>query len=371
MELIKNTGTMAAKREAMPPPAARSTRNRGTSTFAESVWRSREWRKTKEITNCVSVLTFKLNHKQLVVMKVMRIKQNQDNDPRPLEIRALSLLPDCNRILKPLHDERLPKNLMYGMAIFAHCPLGDLKEWKESQFDEKRMKAVPESFMWRFFIHIAQALTCIHNELNPRRPVPAVIHRDIKPKNIMVVENGTTYPSFKLHDFGLAMTFDDGKTDRPAYCGTYEWQPPENPIINTRGADVWSLGACVHYLATGMAPLGDYDDFRRARRQEMGGDPPSARVYSSVERYYTARVPREVTTINVPFRDLSDFDEDRPARQYSDELNDWMKTCLRHAESQRPTAKVLLEGMLPEAKSILKKMGGASALVDLEIVIGA
>ena len=38
-----------------------------------------------------------------------------------------------------------------------------------------------------------------------------IAHRDIKPQNILVVNNGSTYPSFRLIDFGLATVYTGWK----------------------------------------------------------------------------------------------------------------------------------------------------------------
>jgi serine/threonine protein kinase len=358
------------------PPASHprngSARKHAKSTSSEQafVWNNRDWAVVKEITDRVFLLVSKENSAQFVVLKVMEIEANRENDKRPLEIRALSLLPDCNRILKAIYAERLESDPCFGMAIFAHCALGDLQQWKESQFDKKMYKPVPESFIWRFFIQMSQALIFIQNGLEPRRQVQSsIVHRDIKPKNIVVVENGTTYPSFKLHDFGCAMLFTEAKANRRAYCGTYEWQPPENPIINTETAEVWALGACVHYLATGKAPIGDHEKYKQRCRQMYNGDPTSAQKYDPKHRYYVAKVPRKVIPINMPFKEGPDEIGGRPPRQYSDELCDWMTMCLAFEGSKRPTAKQLVADMIPEAKMMLQKMGGKAALTDLEIEI--
>ena len=176
---------------------------------------------------------------QLVIKKILRMEPNSANDPKPFEMRALLLIPKCNRIVHALTcvASEDPK---HGIALFEYYPLGDLAVWKDRNFDRKNFKPVPESFIWRFFLQMAQALTFIHNEIGPEGR-HCVLHRDNKPKNVLIVDIGTTYPSFKLHDFGCATIWREDKIKQPAYCGTYNWQPPENPMINATAAEVWAL----------------------------------------------------------------------------------------------------------------------------------
>ncbi|KAF2685908.1 kinase-like protein [Lentithecium fluviatile CBS 122367] len=337
---------------------ARKPRKRAKKTSSERafVWKPRQWFVKEEVTDQVFVLASKENHKQLVVKKVMRIEKNIDKDYSPLEIRVLALLPDCNRISKPIFYSRSDDDPTTGTAIYTHYPLGDLEDWRE-----ERGAPVPESFIWRFFIQMSQALAVLQNVIEPRRAgQKTLIHRDIKPKNILVVENGTTYPSFKMHDFGCAFAYMEKKAAQPAFCGTFDWQPPENPIINTKAADVWGLGACVHYLATGEPPIDDIERYKSGRVEIGLGDPPSARNYTSKSRYYAAKAPRKVTPIN----GVGGY-------QYSDELNGWMEKCLSFEPSNRPTVENLISGMVEEAKPMLKMMGGHPALTDLEAIIGS
>ena len=71
-----------------------------------------------------------------------------------------------------------------------------------------------------------------------------IIHRDIKPDNIMVSSDGT----FKLGDFGIAKTSE--KTQTGTMAGTYNYMAPE--VANRKryglAADVYSLGMVLYWM---------------------------------------------------------------------------------------------------------------------------
>jgi len=313
----------------------------------------------------------RLNNKRLVVKKVVRTAGNAENI-RPVEVRALSLLPSCNRIVRPLSYLLMEPDRDHSTIIFRHYPLGDVAQWKAREFDDKNNKPVPESYIWRCFIQMGQALAFLQNHIGPSQGARlCMLHRDIKPSNILVLDNGTTYPSFQLHDFGCALLSRASRATVPARCGTYRWQPPENPIINTKAADIWSLGACIHFLAVGRAPIQDMNEYRARFDQEEFLRPESMNDYASTGKYCGSRVPREVMPIN-----LSPEEQRRRGmfplkHQYSDDLAHWMSLCLHHVPDKRATVERLASEMIVVAKYMLKSMGGLTALTHLDVSFDA
>ena len=81
-----------------------------------------------------------------------------------------------------------------------------------------------------------------------------LIHRDIKPPNILVLKNGTA----KLIDFGIARVgVSEGLTQTGLVIGSPSWMSPEQ--INSRvldaRTDVWSAGVVLFQLLTGELPF--------------------------------------------------------------------------------------------------------------------
>ncbi len=93
-----------------------------------------------------------------------------------------------------------------------------------------------------------------------------LIHRDIKPGNILVTPDGTA----KLSDLGLAYFFKD--TDDPRATktvGTADYLSPEQiatPGSITHVSDIYSLGCTLYYAITGKVPFPGGTPKSKARR---------------------------------------------------------------------------------------------------------
>ncbi|MBV8632174.1 MAG: tetratricopeptide repeat protein [Silvibacterium sp.] len=110
-----------------------------------------------------------------------------------------------------------------------------------------KRKKLPADDVVEIISQVCKALQAAHNV--------GVIHRDLKPQNIMREE-----PSGRIvvMDFGLARTLEgDGMTQTGALVGTMEYMSPEQALgkpLDQR-SDVFSLGLIFYELLTGEAPF--------------------------------------------------------------------------------------------------------------------
>ena len=124
---------------------------------------------------------------------------------------------------------------------------------------------LPEPEFRKIIGQVVRAISYAH--------VAEIVHRDIKPGNIMINSDGTV----KLMDFGLAKPIDDLNATRvDPIVGTPRYMPPEQLAGNAVGkeADYYALGCTAYKMLTGKSLFAE-NDVKELRRRHREWNSPS------------------------------------------------------------------------------------------------
>ncbi|PGH50201.1 protein kinase [Streptomyces sp. Ru87] len=107
---------------------------------------------------------------------------------------------------------------------------------------------LPVEALWFLLREAAAGLAAVHGL--------DMVHRDVKPSNVMLTSHGVT-----LIDFGVARAAEQSKLTRTGMViGTPAYMSPEQASgrpVSTGAVDVFALGSVMAYAATGTPPFGD------------------------------------------------------------------------------------------------------------------
>lgn len=103
----------------------------------------------------------------------------------------------------------------------------------------------PTDFVCKVGIEMCGILEYLHGQ------EPPVVHRDIKPQNVILKKDGTV----ALIDFGISRLYKEKETRDTLPCGTRDFAPPEQYGFGQtdRRSDIYSMGMLLIWMLTGEA----------------------------------------------------------------------------------------------------------------------
>ncbi|KAJ2853576.1 MAP kinase kinase Wis1 [Coemansia erecta] len=206
--------------------------------------------------------------------------------------------------LDVLHKARSPYIVdFYGAFFIESCVYYCMEYMDYESLDRLYPAGIPEAILGKIALSVVKGLRFLKDEMN-------IIHRDVKPTNILVNRKGEV----KLCDFGVSGELNQSLAKTHVGCQSY--MAPERIIGNGGGpdgytiqSDVWSLGLTIIEVGMGRYPY-DNSGFTNIFDQLnaiVNGDPPSL-----------------------------------PADRYSKSACDFVAGCLKKNANERPVYQDLL-----------------------------
>lgn len=113
--------------------------------------------------------------------------------------------------------------------------------------------ALPQPLAARICAQVVDALADAHRA--------GVVHRDVKPANVLLRDPDAAEPMAYLCDFGIAQTDSEGLTGTGMLAGTWAYLAPERAAgaTATTASDLYAVGCLLWELLTGRPPYGGSD----------------------------------------------------------------------------------------------------------------
>ncbi|HOK04828.1 MAG TPA: protein kinase [Victivallales bacterium] len=217
------------------------------------------------------------------------IYEAEDEDGSPLALKLMHIEPSTpkDEIYRFIREIETAKKLRQHPNIITIYDAGyenrnyyiamelvkDAKTLSNLKYKEKNNPTTINEIL-TYAIDIADALSYAHKN--------GVIHRDIKPTNILINEFGKA----KLSDFGIAKNENAPKiTITGAIMGTPYYMAPEQcgfgDKTTTKQSDIYSFGVTLYEIITGEMPypVREYEDIIEIFRVICTEEPRSPRLY--------------------------------------------------------------------------------------------
>lgn len=172
----------------------------------------------------------------------------------------------------------------YDFGILQYYELGNLLQLMKKQTLELRQK-------YYLLSSLLEGIRFIHSQ--------NIIHRDIKPQNILIVKRDDNFIP-KITDFGISKKLSSAKNTQYSNsligAGTIAYSSPEQLAEKTirKNTDLWSFGVIAFHLFTGELPFnsGEHSTSSELGRQEI------------LKQINLGKLPQTINSIPAPWKSV-------------------------------------------------------------------
>lgn len=163
------------------------------------------------------------------------------------------------------------ENNLYLVTEF--CPGGDLDDYIAKN------GPLSDAIGRRVLAQIVIGLDELHSQ--------KIIHRDIKPGNVLLTIENIEAAEIRLADFGFARYMEENLTS--SYLGTLVYMAPEI-LSNSKydyKVDIWSLGILAYKIFIGSQPFDSQDEQELLQKSAQFTFPPLAQISNDLKDLIT------------------------------------------------------------------------------------
>ncbi|XP_037040686.1 dual specificity mitogen-activated protein kinase kinase dSOR1 [Bradysia coprophila] len=243
------------------------------------------------------------------------------------------------RELKVLHECNFPHIVGFYGAFYSDGEISICMEYMDGGSLDlilKRAGRIAEPFLGKITSAVLKGLSYLRDK-------HAIMHRDVKPSNILVNTSG----EIKICDFGVSGQLIDSMAN--SFVGTRSYMSPER-LQGTHysvQSDIWSLGLSLIEMSIGMYPIPPPDSSTLEKIFGPNSGNISGSSASDIANMVDLKPTATIEPKTMAIFELLDYIVNEPPPKlehpiFSEEFKDFVDKCLKKNPDERADLKTLI-----------------------------
>ena len=268
-----------------------------------------------------------------VLVQAKKPKKGAPSLHEKLRKEALAMVSARHPYVVRIDDFHSVDQLCY--LALEYAPFGDLRKYTQA-------KPLNPTSAIEFLKQMAEALSFIHDV--------AILHRDIKPDNILVINE----KEVRLGDFGVALLpgDNDSISELQSGIGTMDYMAPEvlEGVAYTPLSDLYALGVSFYEVIAGKHPFQGISMAKQLDARKPGGYP----AISSL----VPKIPKKLAQIIEKLMAYEETNRFSSAAELLDVLNEPLEKNLTSEDGETTFDANTQKDSPVSAENILKRLEG-------------